>query len=189
MPFVAEQVKSMLKALVGSTGTAVVSNRGVTRESKLNLNESASPQIKSALGGVVQSLDQLSNPLPEEPIGVGAKWEVGTRLEQNGLKVQQVTTYELVALEGASGKLKISMKQSADPQKVSAAGMPPGMQAQLKSFSSTGSGESSFDLGRIVPSSSNVSASTDMSLSTSIQGQTQAMSTHMKMDMKISDKK
>ena len=68
------------------------------REDRSRLGSSARrfPQL---LDQMQQSFAQMGAPFPDEPIGVGARWTVNTLIAQQGMKVQQVATYELTELE------------------------------------------------------------------------------------------
>ncbi|MEM9493127.1 MAG: DUF6263 family protein, partial [Myxococcota bacterium] len=118
---------------------------------KLEMPPDLDPQIKQMMGSAEQNMKQMSSPLPAEAVGVGAKWELHQQMKQNGIELKQVTTFELIELNGDKGKLKASVRQKADPQSVS---MPNGVNADLVSLNSSGEGIVNFDLSKLVPNSS-----------------------------------
>jgi hypothetical protein len=80
---------------------------------------------------------ETGDPFPEEPIGVGARWEVKTILVEKGTKYRQTSTYDLLKLDARSVKTKVSRLQepltgSTDPVAES-------------------SGELAYKLGQIYP--------------------------------------
>lgn len=79
----------------GAKGTYTVSSTGVIR----NLTLVPSPDAKYKELGVIQSLLRLTLlPVPEEPIGAGAKWTVTQDVNQFGSPAKEVMTAELVEL-------------------------------------------------------------------------------------------
>ena len=56
---------------------------------------------------------QLVTPLPEEAVGVGAKWEVKAPVQSHSIKIDQTANYELVSVEGEQLKTKSTSTQRA----------------------------------------------------------------------------
>ena len=56
--------------------------------------------------------------LPEEKIGLGARWETRKEVIAYGFKVQQVNTYTLVDQVGDEVMLNVTMQQMAKPQTI-----------------------------------------------------------------------
>ena len=107
-----------------------------------------------------QSIEQLSCPLPEEAVGIGAKWRVKTRLVTT-FALDQEAEYELVELVGDRGVLKITVRQSAKDQVMK---LPNGPEARLVRLKSEGGGEMRFDLTRPMPESAKVEIEMDMTI-------------------------
>jgi hypothetical protein len=176
-PMVVDAMKNALKGMEGMSGYAVVTSRGFTREADINVPANMDPQMKQFMEGTKQSLHQIASPLPEEPVGVGAKWETIMKLTQNGMVLNQTATNELVDLKGETGKITLKIKQSAAPQKITQNGVT----VDLKSLVSTGSGEMQFDLARLVPSLASVTLNSDSQMEA--MGQKMAMKLDMTMGM------
>ena len=60
----------------------------------------------------------LAIPLPEEPVGVGAKWRVATVLRQHPAIVKQVATYTLVARTAKRWKIAVDIERHGEEQVV-----------------------------------------------------------------------
>ena len=172
-----------LKKAVGVAGTLVMDDRGLSRGMDLALPPDMDPQMRSAMESSRQAMEQLSSPLPEEPVGVGARWQVEQTIEQNGLRLAQKSVYQLVKLKGARGSLKTTITQSADPQVVALPNLPADFKAELLSHSGKGKGGVELDLKRPVPRRSTVAIKTDSSIKVTGQGQEQTM--QMKADTKV----
>jgi hypothetical protein len=188
-PMVATMTGTELKKVVGMKGTAIVDSRGFNRDSQLELPPGLNPQMKQMMEGTKQSMDQLSSPLPEEAVGVGAKWELIQTLTQNGITVKQKTLFELVSIDGDKGVLKAGVMQSADRQNAAMPNLPPGVKAELLSLNSTGDGEITFDLSGLLPHKAHTAIKTSSSFSMEQGGQKQQMSLDADLEMTLEKKK
>lgn len=176
-------LKSELQKAVGVGGGLIVNHRGVNRKMELALPPDMGQQMRQTMESSWQAMDQLSSPLPEEPIGLGARWQVDQLIEQNGLKLKQKTIFELVKLKGSKGVLKTTITQTADPQITSLPNIPAGFTAELLSHSGSGTGEVDLDLTGLAPRAATVSIKTDTAIKVTGQGQNQNM--QMKADTKV----
>ena len=145
---VVDAMKNALKGMEGMSGYAVVTSRGFTKEADISMPANMDPQMKNFMESTKQSLHQIASPLPEEPVGVGAKWETIMKLKQNGMVLDQTATNDLVELKGDTGKINLKIKQNAERQKITQGGVT----VDLISLKSTGDGIMNFDLTRLVPS-------------------------------------
>jgi len=97
-------------AIIGgkdATGTYKVSSAGVIQDLKLV----ASPDAKYKALDVIESLLRLTLlPVPEEPIGVGAKWTVTQTLNQFGTPANEVMTVELVELHDSELVVRVGIQ-------------------------------------------------------------------------------
>jgi len=176
-PFVVEAMSKALAELEGMSGHAVVTNRGFSVEADVKVPEKASAQTQQMVDSIRQSLAQIAAPVPEEPVGVGATWETTTKLQQNGLVIEQTATNQLVALKGKTFTLKIEVAQTAQPQKFTANGMT----ADLESYSASGGGETTIGLANLVPTKATMGLHSAMRMTA--VGQTIGMTLDIKMKM------
>jgi hypothetical protein len=153
-------VKQALAGMSGLSGSAVVTNRGFAKQVEVNVPPGATPQVAQFVDSLKQSMGQISAPLPEEPVGVGAKWETTQKLEQNGLKLQQVATNELTHLDGNTITFDVAIKQTAAPQKI----VKDGVTVDLQSYSGSGTGRTTIDLTQLVPKAGHVAMKSDMQM-------------------------
>jgi hypothetical protein len=68
---------------------------------------------------LLQRLLATSVPVPEEPIGVGAKWRVTTLLKQRPAVVRQTATYTLVARTKSAWRIGVKIERVAEQQVIS----------------------------------------------------------------------
>jgi hypothetical protein len=183
-PLVVQTMQTELKKTVGMSGWAIVTPRGFTEDAEINVPDGASQQLQQMIDNLRQQLKQLSSPLPEEPVGIGAKWKVTMPLNTDALKLVQTADYELTELKGNNGKLAIKVSQFAKKQSMKLPNLPPGTSAMLNSLKTKASGSATFDLTLPVPKS-NLSLATSMAMTIKAQGQTQDVTTDMKIDIEI----
>jgi hypothetical protein len=169
-----DQLSSELKKMVGAAGNMIMDDRGVVRDMSLTLPDDIDPQVRQTMESSRQAMEQISSPLPEEPVGIGGRWQVDQVIAQNGLTIKQSAVFELVEFKGKKGALRTTVVQSADPQ-VAQMPLPPGFQAQLLSHSGAGTGTGELDLGQLVPRKSSVNIKTETAIKVTGHGQDQTM--------------
>ena len=185
-PAMVAAMRTSMGTMKGMKGHARLSNRGEVCESSLEIPDTVSPQQKQTMDGLQQSLQQVSIPFPDEPVGVGARWEVTSLLSQlQGMDLTQVTTYELLERTPTTVKIAATIVQSADPQKVNPPGLPPGAVVHLDTLNSSGSGTTVFDLTKVVPQACGMTMNTAFAMTIEMAGQKEEMKMDMDLDVSI----
>ncbi|MBL9018965.1 MAG: hypothetical protein JNL83_32560 [Myxococcales bacterium] len=133
------------ESLANQQGTFVMSDRGRLLETNLPFIET------SELAREAFQLTDYLMLLPEEPVGRGARWEVHSRMQRNGLGLQSVDTHELVELSPTSGRTRATLAQGSWPQLVTSYADDPVTMFEMVAFRSTGSGDLTFSLERPLP--------------------------------------
>jgi hypothetical protein len=129
-------------------GWVEIDTRGLTRRAAFDVPEAVPLRTETLLGSVRATL--LTIPLPEEPVGVGASWEM-TREVNNGTFVsEQTATYDLIGLEDGAGDVVVRIRQTADRQRLWNSGLGSG-EVQLVGFEANANGQARFALDRIAP--------------------------------------
>ncbi|WP_428264438.1 hypothetical protein [Haliangium sp.] len=187
-PGVAPMVKTSLEQALAGIGTlegyAVITDRGVTLDGGFELGSAADPQLQQLLGSLEQSLQQLSAPLPTQAVGVGARWEVRSDIENNGVAVSQTARYEIVAMSEDSVTCKVTISQKAKPQTINDPNMPPGSSVEVLSMQGSGSGQVTIPLRRLTPTSQ-AKIATEMQMRMNMGAQNHDMGMKMTLGMKI----
>lgn len=138
--------RASLSSARGTSGLARITPQGATVATQLSLPDSAPPQLAQLLGGLHDSFDAMSIPLPTEPVGVGARWQLVATIAPNGLPTTTTTTYELTQLTGTVAHIATTVSQSAaDPS---------------LTLTTTGTGTLELDLSEVVPSRSTSTTTT-----------------------------
>jgi|JI10StandDraft_1071094.scaffolds.fasta_scaffold28081_2 hypothetical protein len=162
------------------TATGVVTPRGALREAALAAPGVVAPEAAQFLDAVRQLLHQMACPLPAEPIGVGARWEVRTELDNDGMKLTHIATNEVVAMRDGQLELKQTVRQEALPQTV-ATPQAPGSTTTLEALAADGTASVVVDLARPWPATYSLSFQLDTMLATTSDGQRQALGVRMSM--------
>jgi hypothetical protein len=165
-------------------GTATVSERGINKEVNFDLSKLTNPQLKQMMSSLSSSMENLSMPLPEEPVGVGARWEVRQSVAVNGMQTFQRVELEMTAFDGKTATLTAKITQTAPAQAIKSPDMPPGAEAYLKSLSGSGSGTMTLHFDELIPSSS-VNMQTATAMEVKFGGQSQNMNIDMSMKIEI----
>lgn len=178
-PMLLNTMKEPMNRLVGMSGSAVITPRGFTRDISVKLPPTAGPELQQQLGSMKQSLNQMATPLPEEAVGIGAKWKVSMPITMPELKINQTATYTLKKIDGDTVTFGVEITQSAPRQKMN---IPmAGAEVIMESMNSTGSGSMSLELDKIVPVDSSLSLKSE----TQISSNGQKIKNSMRMEMKI----
>ena len=182
---------TLLSALQGSTtnldkmrSTVTVSNRGLTKHVAPDVSALDNQQAAQLVDQMSSSVQSLSAPFPEEPVGVGARWEVRQVMPANGVQMFNKMTVEVVSIDGPNVALKMTIDMSAPSQAISNPMMPPGASVQLDSFTGSGSGTIAFNLARLVPTGE-MNQQMAMGMSVSMNGNNMSMQTSNSTKIKV----
>ena len=179
----ARALEGELKGIVGTKATVALSPTGHIQSAEYSVPASAPPEL---LQNLRRSMSDSGTPLPVEPVGIGARWQVDERIESAGLPVDRTTTYTLRALDGRRATLDVAVTQSAEPRTLDDPNLPAGTVARLEKLSGSGGGTLVVDLDRLLPirSAIDVQVDTRMSIAPPV-GPAQPMSMRMKVSTRI----
>jgi len=184
-PAVAQGMRGVINELQGLEGHSTMTKRGFVRDGSFVPAEGAGPAIQEMAANMEKQLGQLAAPLPAEPVGVGAKWQVDSVVTDKGMSVNQSAVYTLEKLEGSKIQLAVTITQDAKDQTVST----PQGDAKLSSLSTKGTGTSSLDLTMLLPTEATSDTVSDVSMSMDMGGTPIPMDMTTKIDMTIATKK
>ncbi len=182
MPQMAEAMKTSIGGMKGLAFTSTMSDLGINKGIEVKLPPDASPQLRQSMDQMKESMSSMSSPLPEEAVGLGAKWEMAAQKKMQGMTIDQIVTYELVSIEGDRITFKCAISQNAANQKVANPAAPQ-IKTELTKMTGNGTGTMTFNLTQAVPSLFTVDSHTDMAMAVNAGGKKQDMT--MKMDMNI----
>ncbi len=157
-PQVITAVRSQIKQLGGITGDAVVDNRGYTKQANIVLPKGLNANLKQIMQQMLDSIKQMSLPVPQEAVGVGSQWQATSMLNISGLNIKQIATYQLVGFKNGIATLNTNIVQTALPaQHLTTPGLPSGVKIDLKSYDGMGQGQVTMGLNQLMPIHSTMS--------------------------------
>jgi hypothetical protein len=166
-------------------GKGVITSQGYNKLVKFERSPDMNEQVLQQMEGMERSMEQLVSPFPAEPVGVGAVWKVKGIIEQQGMAIDQETTFSLVAVDGDRLEIKAELNQGAKPQKLEAPGMPP---MSVKSFKAGGTVNSVLWLSRLYPELSKTNLINDTTLLIENMGMEQEMQQHTELTSELKGK-
>lgn len=184
-PEVLKQVDEQFGKMTGLKGHATVDSRGVTRDLSMDVPSGIDDSVRDLLDSMRQSMRQMANPFPAEPVGVGAKWDTEQRIRIKGMLISQVTHSTLKKLKGQKLSLDIELEQSADSQPVQLPAAAAGATAKLITLKSHGTGTLDGDLGRIAPTKSHLDLDSHTQMQISQGSDTMPLATDMTMKIEL----
>ena len=182
MSQVIDALKPALDKMKGQSGTVIISDRGASKGLELNTPAESEAQTRQIMALLKDSFAMLSVPLPEQPVGPGARCETRNTIKSQGVNVDQTTTFELASADGDQLALKSTIAQRAPNQKMEFPAMP-SLKFDLNNMTGKGSGETSLNLAQLMPSKSSADLQSDFTLGANIGGQPRTVS--MKLGMKF----
>jgi hypothetical protein len=186
LPQVTEAIKTSYSGLKGQKAKGKISARGIRKPTVLN-QAAADPMVQQALDQFKEMLSNLAIVFPEEAIGPGGKWEVQTAIKTQGMVLDQVTTYELVSVDGDLLTLKATGVQRAANQKIQNP-MMPGMKMDLKKMDGKATSDMKFNLSQVMANDGNGTAKADFTMAMNMGGQDQVMTMKTDVNVRIESK-
>ena len=171
-PEVLQQMQTAFAGIKGVSSTWVKTSRGATKRLAAKPTATTNPQVRQMLDQFSESADIMNVELPEEAVGVGAKWESKNTTKVQTATVGQTGTFELASMDGdkLGTKFDVTFDATNTGGKAAAAG------AQ---FNGTASGTVNVDLTKLVGSSAKLNMHMEAPMG---QGQAMKMDINMGID-------
>jgi len=157
-------------AIVDEVGGWVeVDNRGQMLAGEFNEQTKRSDVPVRLLRMIVNTRETLTRVLlPEEPVGLGARWESRRQIKAYGFDIQQVNTYTLVDRAGDEIMLNVTVQQLALPQSVE---FPEeGIEISVESMAAQADGQIILDLAALESDASAAGSAEDRIIVKTVEG-------------------
>jgi hypothetical protein len=152
VPQVADGMRAEVVAVEHLSGTGAVSSRGLGKDLTVNPPDRVSDVTSRPIAlQVLETLWNVTAPMPDDEVGVGARWERVSELAAKSARATQTDVFTLVSFDAPHGVLDDALTQTAPEQSLSVPGIDNGTRAQMGSMLATGSAKTRFDLSRLVP--------------------------------------
>jgi hypothetical protein len=135
----------MTSSLPGTVFTARLSPTGRVSESKVEVTKDLPLQVRAQVDKLNERVAQVAMPLPQQPVGAGAKWSVKSALDLDGMKLATITTTEVTKLDGDVVTFTSATTITAPNQKVTEGSIT----AELTDIGGGGTGTGTIDLARM----------------------------------------
>lgn len=177
---VAESLEQQFAAVKGMTMAGVVEPNFYTRKIDAKIPAGASAETKESMQSMGKAFANQEFILPDEAIGVGAKWEVKQKKKDEGMTIDEVIEHELVSIDGDLLVVKSTVSSSAANQKISNP-MMPGSKVDLTKLTGSSKETATYSLSKLVPVKAEADEKTETIMSLNAGGKKQAMT--MKQEM------
>jgi hypothetical protein len=118
------QAKAALDALKGIKAQISVTSRGTVGDAKFESDKLPRGAAEQIMPLFSQVFEFIVAPLPEEAVGVGAKWQETTDGADRGIRSKVIATYTLKEWNAEGGVIDAEVKRSAPRQQVQDPRMP-----------------------------------------------------------------
>lgn len=119
-------------ALQGKAFTATIDPRGYLTNVSFDHDKLASsPSTQFAIDEVKQRWLGYAVPLPETPVGKGARWKVITTVQVGAIIMTQTATYKLTDLTDTTWTFEVTSDRDADKQRLKGVDAPPGVVSEM----------------------------------------------------------
>lgn len=156
-----------LAKLVGMTMDYVLDNRGFVREATLTLPPDLPADMAETVDQMRQSLTSLAVPLPAEPVGVGARWQVLKRITAGGVDTAQLGSYTMIGRVGDDVELAVDVVQFAAAPQVQTKGLT----AEIERYQALGGGTSRVRMSEPFTLSASMEVVSDVVMRVAAAGQ------------------
>jgi hypothetical protein len=140
-PPVQEGMRKLAKGIEGRSGSGRMSARGIHRNTSYDTPRPETLYARLVFDSIAEIVEQIATPLPEEPVGIGARWEVSYARNREGVRFTQTVTFELESLDESEARLRAYVAVAGLNQDFEHPEVPTGAEARLKSGHGTGEGE------------------------------------------------
>ena len=140
-----DEAQQGVRALRGMRGRFDLNRQGIVMDSDVPWSqgqERIHPRVAITIGNIRSAIATI--PLPREPVGIGAVWEVKRPLRIWSARVTQVTRYELTDRLDGRFRVAISIHQKAEPQ---TADLNPKLEMHVRGYELRANGHAVADLG------------------------------------------
>lgn len=185
---VVTMMRGMISEMAGMKMSAEIDSEGRQRNLEI-VSKITNPMLFQLLESMKQSVSQMAIRLPEEEIGMGARWEVDAKVNVGGIAVRQRSTYRLVSREGNTVKLGISTQQSPAEKNAAIKNLPEGVSGTLVDIAGNGKGELVYDLSRVLPARGHITGESVANMDMEGPGMKAKVDTQMTMSMVIRESK
>ena len=142
-----DQIAATMASLGEMTGVVVFDGRGRIERSETSAGPGTPPVVRDMMASLERSFENIIIVFPEEPIGVGAAWEIEQRVDEP-IAMTQTVRHRLVGIEDRDLVIETTVHQEAGPQQMATGDGGPTL--DVEGMKGRGGGEMRVRLDRVV---------------------------------------
>lgn len=140
---------------------------------QITLDGAVNPLMVRTIDGARNALRLLTPPRPAEPLGVGARWEVRTRLVTNSIPFDATVVYTVDSIDAETLKVSFEGTTHAQPGTIQPVyGMAPEHKLDVVEAAGTVRGKFTLSHGEIIPGKGEVTDDQRCSVTIFVRGET-----------------
>jgi hypothetical protein len=174
-------MQGALDSMVGLSGSVTTTRNGAFIDGGVDTS-GLDPVFAGTLDQFDQMLADMTVPLPVEPVGVNAEWEMTSSVEVSDLTFCNSATYRLIEFDGDAYELEVEVSSQILPTTMDEGGV----SMTLKEGSSTGTGGSAGRLSLPIATSGTSSGSTTTTMEMEYDGEKHTQEITLDVDVEIS---
>jgi hypothetical protein len=178
-------IAAALATMKGMKIEGKITNRGITKSTELKMTGKPAGPMAGQMSQIQNSMGL--SVLPEQAVGVGAKWQVERQVKHSGLSMNQTETYEILSIAGDVVTIQTTSTQHAGNQKMSNPAMP-NLKMDVSKIEGKGTGKMVMDLGKVSPISGEMETESESVMSMNMGGQKRDITSKQTMKLKLESK-
>lgn len=169
-----KEMEQQVASLKGLIMIGTVTDRYFTKKIEAQIPAGVSAEKRESLEKIKEAFANADFILPEEAVGVGAKWELKKKTKEQGMNIDETIRHELVSIEGKKLVVKSTTIQSAANQKISNPIMP-ALKVDMTKMTGAASETATIDLTKTLPVKATADERSEINMSVNAGGKKQAM--------------
>lgn len=186
-PSMVAMLQGAAESITGLKGHVVLTDRGINKSATVSVDAIADPNLRQILSAVSSFVESMSIAMPEEPVGVGAKWEVRQAQKAAGAQTFQRTECELVSVDAQGATIRVKSELTSPAQTIPNPLMPTST-VNVEKLTGTSTGTTTARFQSVIPST-DYAVTQSLAMAMDLGGQTQKMAVDTKIKVSIAAKK
>jgi hypothetical protein len=160
-----------LRYKLTSDGAMLDMSTSIPKDKDKSPNPEIAPLLDLAMRGLVEAVTLVTVPLPKKPVGVGGYWIATDRGTSFGIDVVRYRVFKVQKIDKDQATLTVDTRQYAVSDQIDLGAIAQNQKIVAERFDSQGKGSISWVSSQVVPSTSEVSQRTTVTIGGGPKGQ------------------
>jgi hypothetical protein len=134
------------------------------KDKEKDKNPEIGPLLELAMRGLVETLTQVTVPLPKKPVGVGGYWIATDRSTTFGIEVVRYRVFKVQKIEKDQATLAVDTRQYAVKEEIDLGAIAQNQKITAEHFDSQGKGTLTWKGAELVSSTSELTQRTQVAI-------------------------